>query len=177
MREALFKSLDSYWQTVVDELVQSLKDANRYASGNTAQAIGDGNAQPVVTTVKGFKVTIAMPDYYEFMDEGVSGAKYNKGISRFAYKDKMPPISAIRKFMAKRGIDPAKKKNTKAGKKRSDEEIRDGVAFAIARSIYEKGIQPTHFYSNVINDKKILAMEQMLLSKYSNYILDIIKVE
>lgn len=175
-KEILFNGLTEYWQTVVDDLVQSLKDVGRYASGNTAQAIGDGNKKPVVITANGFKVSIVMPDYYEFMDEGVGGAVRNKGISRFAYTDKMPPISAIRKFMINRGINPAKS-NTKSGKARDAEAIRDGVAFAIARKIYENGLKPTNFYSNVMNDEKILDMERMLMDKFGVYVLSIVEIK
>jgi len=173
MQNKLYANLDKYWQTVVDDLVQSLKDVGRYASGNTAQAIGDGNAQPVAITANGFKITIAMPDYYEYLDEGVSGAKNNTGISRFKYTNKMPPI---RKFMLNRGINAPRSSNTKSGKRQDAEKIRNGIAFAIARSIFNNGTKRTDFYSNVINDKKLIAFEQMLLAQYSNYVIELIKI-
>ncbi len=170
----LYNSLTKYWQEVVDELVASLYKVNRVASGVTAQSIGDLNSKPITLSASGFKVQIAMPDYYQFIDEGISGAKYNRGISRFKYTDKMPPISAIRKFMLNRGINPIKKSNTRLGKKRNNEAIRNGLAFVIAKSIYEKGIEPTHFYSNVINDKKLLNFEAQLLTQYRKYIIDLV---
>ena len=177
MQNKLHANLDKYWQTVVDDLVQSLKDVGRYASGNTAQAIGDGNAQPVVVTASGFKITIVMPNYYEFLDEGVSGAKNNTNISRFKYTNKMPPIKAIRRFMLNRGINAPRTSNTKSGKRQDAEKIRNGIAFAIARSIFNNGTKRTDFYTNVINDKKLLAFEQMLLTQYSNYVLEVIKLK
>ena len=179
-KEILFNGLTEYWQTVVDDLVQSLRDVDRYVSGNTAQAIGEtpkGEPKIVHITTQGFNVKLWMTDYYEFIDEGVSGAKYNKGISRFKYTDKMPPISAIRKFMAKREINPVKRSNTKSGKRRDAEAIRDGVAFAIARKIYENGLKPTNFYSNVMNDEKILDMERMLMDKFGVYVLSIVEIK
>ena len=176
MQNSLYTNLDKYWQKVVDDLVQSLKDVGRYASGNTAQAIGDGNTQPVTITASGFKITIAMPNYYEYLDEGVSGAKNNTGISRFKYTNKMPPIKAIRKFMLNRGINAPRTSNTKSGKRQDAEKIRNGIAFAIARSIFNNGTKRTDFYSNVINDKKLIAFEQMLLAQYSNYVIELIKI-
>ena len=169
--------LNQYWQKIVDDLVKSLYDAGRVASGATAQSIADGNTNPITITSNGFRIQIAMPDYYQYIDEGVSGAKNNTGISRFKYTSKMPPISAIRKFMLNRGIDPAKESNTTSGKRRDDEAIRNGLAYVIARSIFENGVKPTNFYSNVINDKKLLDFESKLLDQYRKYIIDIIKVE
>jgi len=176
LQDKLLASLDSYWQTIVDDLVQSLYDVGRVASGATAQSIGALNTDPVKLSTKGFNITIAMPDYYEFLDEGVSGAKYNKGISRFKYTDKMPPIKAIRRFMLNRGINAAKRSNTTSGKRRDAEAIRNGIAFAIARSIYEKGLKKTNFYSNVINDDKLQQFEARLLDEFSDSIINIIRI-
>ena len=169
--------LNQYWQKIVDDLVKSLYDVDRVASGATAQSIGSLNTNPVMVTGGGFKIQISMPPYYQFIDEGVSGAKYNKGISRFKYTDKMPPISAIRKFMLNRGITEPRGSNTNSGSKRDAEAIRNGIAFAIARSIYEKGLKPTYFYSNVINDQELLDFESKLLDQYRRYIIDIIEIK
>ena len=173
----LFNSLTQYWQKIVDELVQSLYDVGKVASGQTAQNIGAFNPKPVQLTAGGFRIQIAMPDYYQYIDEGVSGAKNNTGISRFKYTDKMPPISAIRKFMLNRGIDPSKQSNTKSGKRRDAEAIRNSIAFVIARSIYENGLDKTNFYSNVINDQELLEFEAKLIQQYRKYIIDIVTVD
>ena len=185
IQDKLFDSLLDYWQKVVDELEKNLYIANKVASGKTVQSIGELNQQPVTITASGFKVQISMPSYYQFIDEGVSGAKYNTSISRFKYTNKMPPISAIRKFMLNRGIskfsDIKPKRNysgtnTKSGKRRDAEDIRKSIAFVIARSIYNYGLDKTNFYSNVINDKELLAFEQKLIDEYGDFILDVIKV-
>jgi len=173
----LIGMLNQYWQQIVDDLVKSLYDVGRVASGATAQSIADGNTNPITITSNGFRIQIAMPDYYQYIDEGVSGAKNNTGISRFKYTSKMPPISAIRKFMLNRGIDPAKESNTTSGKRRDAEAIRNSIAFAISYSIWSKGLAKTNFYSDVINDQKLLDFESKLLDQYRKYIIDIIKVE
>ena len=176
LKERLFDSLLEYWQKIVDDLVQSLYDVGRVASGATAQSIGSLNDNLVSITTQGFQVTISMPPYYEFIDEGVSGAKRNTGISRFKYKDKKPPISAIRKFMLNRGINPTPK-NTRAGKQRDAEAVRNGVAYAIAHKIWRDGLEPTNFYSKVINDPQLQEFERRLLEQYSDFILDVIRIE
>ena len=174
--------INQYWQKIVDELVQSLYDVGRVSSGQTAQSIGALNTKPLTITASGFKVQIAMPSYYQFIDEGVSGAQKNTGISRFSYKSPFswknaPPISAIRKFMVNRGITEPRSKNTRSGKRRDAEQIRNSIAFAIAYSIWKNGLDKTDFYSSVINDQELLDFEAKLLDQYRKYIIDIIKVD
>ena len=193
----LFDSLLDYWQKVVNELTDNLENEYKMSSGLTAESIGELNSQPVELTSQGFKVTISMPPYYQFMDEGVSGAKFNKNISRFKYKDKgkgkggrgqkgIPNIGAILNFMDNRGIksfdDITPKRafnarNTKSGKKRDAQEIRRNVAFAIAYNIWKYGQEPTNFYSNVINDEQIVKLESKLLAQYQQYVIDIIRID
>jgi hypothetical protein len=187
----LIGMLNQYWQKIVDDLVKSLYDVGRVASGATAQSIADGNTNPITITSNGFRIQIAMPTYYQFIDEGVSGAEKNKGISRFSYKSPFswknaPPISAVRKFMLNRGISKfsdikAKRsytrKNTKSGKRRDAEAIRNSIAFAVSYNIWKYGLDKTNFYSNVINDKELLDFERKLLDQYRKYIIDIIRVE
>ena len=193
----LFDSLLDYWQKVVNELTDSIEDNYKMSSGLTAQRIGELNSQPVELTSQGFKVTISMPPYYQFMDEGVSGAKFNKNISRFKYKDKgkgkggrgqkgIPNITAILGFMDNRGIksfnDITPKRafnarNTKSGKKKDAQEIKRNVAFAIAYNIWKYGQEPTNFYSDVINDEQIVKLERKLLAQYQQYVIDIVRIE
>jgi hypothetical protein len=181
----LYDSLTDYWQKIVDDLVKSLYDVGRVASGATAQSIGALNPMPITLTSTGFKVQISMPKYYQFIDEGVSGTKNNTNISRFKYKTKLPNISAIRKFMVNRGINDFsdikskrgyKPKNTTSGKRRDAEEIRKSIAYVIARSIFENGVEPTNFYSNVINDQELIEFERQLFVEYRKYIVGLIKI-
>lgn len=183
--------INQYWQKIVDELVQSLYDVGKVSSGQTAQSIGALNTKPLTITARGFKIQIAMPPYYQFIDEGVSGAQKNTGISRFSYKSPFswknaPPISAIRKFMLNRGISKysdikAKRtftsKNTRSGKRRDAEAIRNSIAYAISYNIWKYGLDKTDFYSSVINDQELLDFEAKLLEQYRKYIIDIIKVD
>ena len=176
-QQILFNSLLGYWQSTINKFRLELEKAYPMSSGGTAAAIGEENANPITITANGFKVEISMPSYYEYLDEGVSGAKYNKGISRFKYTDKMPPIKAIRKFMLNRGINAPKKSNTKSGKRRDAEAIRNGIAFAIAKSIFNKGLKPSRFYTNVINDQQQIDFEKRLLEQFDGYVLSVVKIK
>ena len=174
--DKLFDSLLVYWQLVVDELVKNLYIANKVRSGETVQNIGKFNENPISMTSSGFRVQINMPSHYQFLDEGVSGAKYNKGISRFKYTTKMPPVSKIRAWM---DLVPTRwvPKNTTSGKKRDQESIMRGIAFAIARNIFNKGLERTDFYSKAINDQKILDFEKQLMEQYGSYVLSVVKLD
>ena len=193
----LYDNLLDYWQKIVDGLVNNLEDEYKMSSGLTAQRVGQFNANPISLTSQGFKITISMPDYYQFLDEGVSGAKFNKNISRFKYKDKgkgkggrgqkgIPNITAILNFMDNRGIKSFdditpkrafKARNTKSGKKKDAQEIRKNVAFAIAYNIWKYGQEPTNFYSDVINDEQIVKLERKLLAQDQRYVIDIVRIE
>tara|TARA_R100000951_G_scaffold112876_1_gene113920 strand:+ start:1611 stop:2237 length:627 start_codon:yes stop_codon:yes gene_type:complete len=201
----MYNSLADYWNGVVQELKQSLKDAGRNASGNTAAQFGvppnSSELQLVTFSSKGYSIKLYMPSYYVFLDKGVDGVKKGYG-SPYKYKDKMPPIKAIRRFMLNRGIATprAKKKvpydkekakayrlkrklnkgrvkNTRSGKKKDINSMLNGIAFLIARSIYNKGLKPTNFYSNVINSQKFADFEEKLKDKYADYIIDVVRIE
>lgn len=195
----LFNSLLKYWQTIINGMRDELEIAYPMSSGATASQIGTLNDKPITITSQGFQVTISMPDYYEFLDEGVKGAKstYSKSSgSPFAYTDKMPPIDAMLKFMKNRGISKlrprakvksakksgrlkrdSQRKNTRAARSADLESRLRSIAFAIAKSIFNKGLEATNFYSNVINDPQLRKFEARLLDEFSDYVVDIVRVE
>ena len=195
-RKAFENILANYWQKIVSDLVSQLEKAYPFSEGSTARAIGQDNANLIQITSQGYLITITMPDYYQFLDEGVSGAIKNKNISRFKYKDGgkgrggkgqrgVPNLGAIRRFMLNRGINTFedikpkrgfKGRNTKSGKKRDAEEIRQNVAYVIAYSIWKNGQEPTNFYSSVINDNEIIEFEKKILVQYRKYILSMVDI-
>lgn len=79
-----------------------------------------------------------MEEYGFYQDKGVSGKK-RKFDTPFSYKSKMPPPSAFDKWTIRRGIAP---RNVKG-----QFQSRKGLNFAIARSIFEKGIKPSLFFT------------------------------
>ena len=192
MNDEIYDSLNGFWQKVIDDLVQSLKDVNRFASGVTAQSIGAFNVKPVTIISEGFEITIAMPYYWQFMDEGVSGAKNNKKISQFSFKDKgkgkggkgqkgLPPVSAIRKFMMNRSIVGkdfrAARESKGKGRQQAIDKALNSLAYAIAYKIWRDGLKPTHFFSDVVNEKLLTKFENEIVNDYSQLIIDSIKLK
>ena len=88
----------------------------------------------------GFRLYFEMEDYGMFQDKGVSGKK-NKYDTPFSYKNKRPPIGPLAQW--------AKKKNIRL----RDEQGRfkkgnyNTIGFLISRSIFEKGIKPSLFFT------------------------------
>jgi hypothetical protein len=187
--EGLTNELDDYWMELVKELKASLRKEYGYTSGLTGQSIGEYNTNPTTVSAKGITVTLGMPAHYIYLDRGVNGALKSSGAlpteggKVFSYKKggKMPPIEAIKKFMQNRGITKlsdlkSSGTNTRSGRKRQADMTLDQVAFVIARSIWAKGTKPTKFYSNVVNDKMLQALERRLMAKFGNLVVDIVRV-
>ena len=77
-------------------------------------------------------LSFSMLDYGKFVDEGVKGSKSSyiknsKSPYRFSGRKKTVPVEPIKKWCNKRGIS-------------------EKLAFVIAKSIYEKGIERTEFF-------------------------------
>ena len=88
----------------------------------------------------GFRLYFEMEDYGMFQDKGVSGKK-RKYDTPFSYKNKKPPIGPLAEW--------AKKKNIRL----RDEQGRfkkgnyNTIGFLISRSIFEKGLKPSLFFT------------------------------
>ena len=89
-------------------------------------------------TAQGFTWSFEMEDYGEYQDKGVSGIK-RKYNTPFKYTNKMPPPKAFDKWGIIKGIAP----RGKGGQF----EKRKSLDFALARSIYYKGIRPSMFFT------------------------------
>lgn len=107
-------------------------------------------------TDKSFSATIQMPDYGWYQDQGVSGKekKYN---TPFKYTNKMPPPNVFLKFITREGI-VARGRDGRF----SD---RLGLAFAMARSVFYKGIRPTRFLSKPL-EKGIVRLPQDIIEAF-----------
>jgi hypothetical protein len=79
-----------------------------------------------------------MEEYGFFQDKGVSGTK-RRYDTPFSYKSKQPPVEPIERWIKNKGIVPRNSKGRFASKR--------GLAFAISRSIKEKGIKPSLFFT------------------------------
>jgi len=130
----LQKELNRFGKYVVQQSRSNLTKQKKNVNKTLYNSIG----YKIEETANSFVLSFEMEDYGKFQDQGVSGikVKYN---TPFKYTNKMPPAKAFDKWGIKRGIAP----RGKGGQF----EKRKGLDFALARSIYYKGIKPSMFFT------------------------------
>ena len=126
--------LNKFAKYVIQQSRSNLTKGKKNASKELYNSLGYDISQSSGTTSMSFN----MADYGKFQDRGVSGTekKYN---TPYSYKSKMPPVKAFDKWVVRKGLAP----RGKGGKFAS----REGIKFAIAKSIYKKGIRPSMFFT------------------------------
>lgn len=127
--------LNKFVRHVVSQAKKNLTTGNRNASKKLYNSI-KGEAKSFPNSIG---IYFEMEPYGLFQDQGVKGTKSGESYSNFKYTNKMPPPKAFDKWTIRRGLAP----RDKGGKFKS----RKSLNFAIARSVYEKGIKPTLFFT------------------------------
>ena len=128
------KQLDKFKAYVISESRKNLTRLKKNSSKKLYNSLrGEAKAMP-----NSFSMDFFMEDYGHFQDKGVSGIvkKYD---TPYNYTTKMPPTRSLDKWIVRRGIAP----RSKNGKFIS----RQGLKFAIARSIFKNGIKPSLFFT------------------------------
>lgn len=125
--------LNKFAKYVIQQSRSNLTKGKKNASKELYNSLG----YDITERTNGASLGFNMADYGKFQDRGVSGTekKYN---TPYKYTNKMPPPKAFDKWIVRKGIAPRDK-----GKFKS----RKGLQFAIARSIYKKGIKPSMFFT------------------------------
>ena len=92
--------------------------------------------------IQGDKISFLSEKYGEFIDKGVKGSKSTypeSSASPFKYTTKQPPSSVFDKWSIRKGIAPRDKQGRFVS--------RQSLNFLIARSIKNKGIRATLFFT------------------------------
>jgi hypothetical protein len=121
-----------------DVVANSRKNlAKKGASGNLSKSLD----YKLSIHQNSFSLELLMEDYGKFVDKGVSGTekKYNTPYS-YTGKYKMINPKALDKWVLRRGL-----KGTRNAK--GQFVSRKSLKFAIATSIYKKGIKPSLFFT------------------------------
>lgn len=107
----------------------------------------------VVIQQQNIDLIFKMELYGQFQDQGVDGVRVKHG-SPFSYKSKMPPGSALDKWIVAKGIAP----RDKSGKFLT----RKQTQFMIARGIFLKGIKRSLFFTKPFEDAMAGAGKQFV---------------
>jgi hypothetical protein len=128
------EALELFRDKVIEESKQNLRKIGK--GGGTLE--NDIEGTEVKVTDRSLEFEIKMADYGVFQDKGVSGIK-KKYNTPYSYTTKMPPPSKLDKWTVKKGIAPRDDKGRFISRK--------SLQFAIARSIFYKGIKPSLFFT------------------------------
>lgn len=154
MSETL-KKLQEFRDTVVKEARANLQRMNKNSSGKLSDSI-QGEVKQMPNSIG---VYFEMEAYGNFQDQGVNGLRHNHN-APYSFRKGFPSremLASLDKWIIKRGIAP---RNAK-GKFTS----RTGLKFAVAKSIFNKGIKPSFFFTKPFNEHyKTLPDE--LIDKY-----------
>jgi hypothetical protein len=156
--------LENYKQIIIDAIADSLEKNDRIAKGLLVQSISI-NIRSFATNMV---MEISMADYWKYVDGG-----RKKG-------SKMPPIDAMLKHIANRGINYKGIQNSYKNKKGqlvkrkkplAKEKALRTLAYLIGRSISKKGIKPTNFVDEAFDNNILDNMSKDLSTALGREIL------
>jgi hypothetical protein len=146
------EALNKFAKYVIQESKNNLSKSNKNVSKELYNSLG----YDLNVSKNSFSLSILMEDYGVFQDKGVSGTekKYN---TPFKYTNKRPPASAFSNWVVRKGL-----KGTRDAKGRFVS--RKGLMFAVANSIFKKGIKPSMFFTTPFEKAFKDLPEELILS-------------
>jgi hypothetical protein len=158
------KALNNFWINVIAQSKKNLKKEDKVASKKLLNSLD----YKVKVSKNSFETSFSMEDYGQFVDAGVKGVGGTKADgskwklkkvtnSRFKYKTKRPPISALNGWTIRKGIAP----RDKGGRFTT----RRGILFAISNSIFHTGLETTNFFTKPF-EKEFRKLPEELVEAY-----------
>ena len=146
------EALNKFAKYVIQQSRSNLTKSNKNVSKELYNSLG----YDLNVSKNSFSLSILMEDYGVFQDKGVSGTekKYN---TPFKYTNKRPPASAFSNWVVRKGL-----KGTRDAKGRFVS--RKGLMFAVANSIFKKGIKPSMFFTTPFQKAFKDLPEELILS-------------
>lgn len=156
------KELNRFAKYVVSQSRANLTRGRK----NSSKRLYDSIDYNLNVSPNSFSLKFLMEEYGKFQDKGVSGVK-KKYNTPFSYKDKMPPPNKMDKWIIKRNL-----KGTRNNKGQFT--TRKSLQFMIARSIFEKGIKPSLFFTKPF-EKAFKNLPQDIVKAYALDVEELIK--
>lgn len=141
------KNLEKVFRAFGDKTVQTARGILNAKGKNTSGKLADSLGYHLKVYESGaLEMQFLGAGYAKFVDEGVSGTKkkYNTPFG-FQPSSKIANIGAIDKWAVRKGLSGTRDKKGRFIKRKS-------LVFLIARSIKLYGIEPTHFFSDALNE-------------------------
>jgi len=129
------KALNAFGKYVVQQSRSNLTKGKK----NVSKRLYDSIDYEVLDGAKAVSVVFRMEDYGKYQDLGVSGVK-KKYNTPYSYTSKMPPAKAFSDWVVRKGLEGIRDDKGRFIKRKS-------LQYLIARSVYNKGIKPSLFFT------------------------------
>jgi hypothetical protein len=162
LKDGVEKELKRFTDYVVKEAKSNLTRLKK----NSTKSLYDSLKGNVKVTSNSFEMSIEMEEYGHFQDKGVNGLKKNQN-APYSFKKGFPNrqmINSLDKWIMRKGIAP----RGKDGKFIS----RKSLKFALARSIFNKGIKPSLFLTKPF-EKAFKTLPDELIEKFGLEVFDL----
>ena len=129
------KALNAFGKYVVQQSRTNLTKGKK----NASKRLYDSIDYEVLDGAKAVSVVFRMEDYGKYQDLGVSGVK-KKYNTPYSYTSKMPPARVFSDWVVRKGLEGIRDDKGRFIKRKS-------LQYLIARSVYNKGIKPSLFFT------------------------------
>lgn len=147
------KALNAFGKYVVQQSRTNLTKGKK----NASKRLYDSIDYEVLEGAKAVSVVFKMEDYGKYQDLGVSGIK-KKYNTPYSYTNKMPPTKAFSDWVVRKGLEGIRDEKGRFIKRKS-------LQYLIARSVYNKGIKPSLFFTKPF-EKAFERLPQDLQEKF-----------
>lgn len=165
------KIMTEWGKNVVDAMVLNLTQLNKKASSDLIQSI----AFDVKDHGDYIQLKLLASPHYKYVNDGRRGDKMNWTdnpelmIGKRKPTAKLPPFEAISNWIRFKGVKSLSKSGlgfkTRQTSRVSDKVKKMQLVELIRRKIKRDGIEPTYFYTQVVNKQTINDLSQILLNQ------------
>ena len=153
--------LEDFGNEMQTDLRAELVKDKAYVSGNLAEQI----EFTTVVNGTGFVSSLRLKDYYDYVNQGVSGTDKKRNTPYSYMQSSKIPFYFAKQWMNNKGLFVAKGTTlTSLAGNKYKAGSKDSQAFAMARSWKEKGTEGNHFYDKVVTQTRLDKLSQDLAS-------------
>ena len=167
------QALEAFANTVIKQSKGNLRRHrnNKFITGSTSGELENSLDYKLTVGENGFNVQFLMADYGAFQDLGVKGSKstYSKSKDspyKYSGRFKSIPPQTLDKWMVKKSIKGIRDKEGRFIGRKS-------LRFLLAKSIYEKGLRASFFFTKPF-ENAFMRIPEELIEKFALDIDDFI---
>lgn len=162
-KEVIGKILADWTEELIQDMKRDLDSRTKSKSDQLSSSI----EPEYIVTNAGITMQLYIADYYQFVDEGVSGVEKPISGSPFSFKFKRPGkkfAQQIQGWIADASVPDKTRKGDFSKDKPSP------LSYAIATSIKKRGLKPKLFFKANLTQDRIQKLQDMLSAELSRQI-------